>query len=147
MNDEQLIWEAYDKTTQENIELGIDGLMLCKRKLRGEGISYVIYDNKQTPTKMLGHLSGYEDKFGKFNGMFHLYQTELNEDTRNNPEYQNRGIYRTAIQKVANLYPNGLYVSEFEASSLLRNSLKKMSTYEFLNDDMYMKVLHIKPEE
>jgi hypothetical protein len=140
-----MIWEAYNKA-QETIELGIEGLVLRKRKLRGEGISYVIYDNSHSPIKMLGHLSGFEDKFGKHNGMFHLYKTELTEETRNDPQYQNRGIYRTAVQRVANLYPNGLYVSQFEASPQLRNSLKRMNTYEFLNDDRYIDVLHIKPE-
>lgn len=126
--------------------MGIDGLVLRKRKLKGNGIGYVIYDNTQSPIKMIGHLSGFEDKFGKFDGMFHLYQTEMTEEARSNSEYQNKGIYRTAVQKVANLYKNGLYVSEFEASRVLRDSLKRMSTYEFLNDDRYNKVLHIKPE-
>ena len=145
MNDEQMIWEAYEKS-QENIELGIDSLVIRKRKLKGDGIGYVIYDNTQLPIKMIGHLSGFEDKFGKFDGMFHLYQTEMTEEARSNPEYQNKGIYRTAVQKVANLYTNGLYVSDFEASTVLRNALKRMSTYEFLNDDRYIKVLHIKPD-
>jgi hypothetical protein len=57
-------------------------------------------------------------------------------------KYQNKNIYRTAIQKVANLYEKGLFVNKYEASSLLRNALKKMDTYELVNNE----VIIINPE-
>jgi hypothetical protein len=74
--------------------------------------------------------------------MFHLYKTELNTETRNDPKYQNKNIYKTAIQKVANLYSKGLFVNKYEASSLLRKSLEKMNTYKLVEDE----VITIKPE-
>jgi hypothetical protein len=122
---------------ENTIPLNIDNLYITKTKVR-DGISYIIYDNE----KMIGHISGFEQEFGQFEGMLHLYKTELNTETRNDPKYQNKNIYRTAIQKVANLYEKGLFVNKYEASSLLRNALKKMDTYELVNGD----VIIINPE-
>ena len=51
-------------------------------------------------------------------------------------KYQNKNIYRTAIQKVANLYSKGLFVNKYEASFSLRKSLEKMKTYELVNDEI-----------
>jgi hypothetical protein len=119
------------------IPLNIDDLYIIKTKA-GDGINYTIHDNE----KIIGHISGFEQEFGQFKDMFHLYKTELNTETRNDPKYQNKNIYKTAIQKVANLYSKGLFVNKYEASSSLRNSLKKMNTYELIEDE----VLTIKPE-
>jgi len=126
-----------DQITENTIPLNIDNLYITKTKVR-DGISYIIYDNE----KMIGHISGFEQEFGQFEGMFHIYKTELNTETRSDPKYQNKNIYRTAIQKVANLYKKGLFVNKYEASSLLRNALKKMDTYELVNDE----VIIINPE-
>ena len=123
--------------TENTIPLNIDNLHITKTKA-GDGINYTIHDNE----KIIGHISGFEQEFGPFENMFHLYKTELNKETRNDPKYQNKNIYRTAIQKVANLYKNGLFVNKYEASSLLRDSLKKMDTYELVNDE----VITIKPK-
>ena len=120
-----------------SIPLNIDNLYITKIKA-GDGINYIIFDNE----KMIGHISGFEQEFGQFKDMFHLYKTELNTEIKNDPKYQNKRIYRTAIQKVANLYSKGLFVNKYEASSSLRNSLKKMNTYELIEDE----VLTIKPE-
>jgi hypothetical protein len=122
---------------ENQIPLNIDNLYLTKVKA-GDGVNYIIRDNE----KMIGHISGFEQEFGQFKDMFHLYKTELTSETRNNPKYQNKNIYRTAIQKVANLYTNGLFVNKYEASSLLRKSLEKMNTHELVNDE----VITIKPE-
>ena len=119
------------------IPLNIDDIYVTKIKA-GDGINYIIYDNE----KMIGHISGFEQEFGQFKNMFHLYKTELKSETRNDQKYQNKNIYRTAIQKVANLYSKGLFVNKYEASSLLRKSLEKMKTYELVNDE----VITIKPE-
>jgi len=119
------------------IPLNIDDLYIIKTKA-GDGINYTIHDNE----KIIGHISGFEQEFGQFKDMFHLYKTELNTEIKNDPKYQNKRIYRTAIQKVANLYSKGLFVNKYEASSSLRNSLKKMNTYELIEDE----VLTIKPE-
>ena len=113
------------------IPLNIDDIYITKIKA-GDGINYIIYDNE----KMIGHISGFEQEFGQFKNMFHLYKTELKSETRNDQKYQNKNIYRTAIQKVANLYSKGLFVNKYEASSLLRNALKKMDTYELVNGDV-----------
>ena len=126
-----------NKIPPNAIPLNIDNLHITKTKA-GDGISYTIYDNE----KMIGHISGFEEEFGQFKDMFHLYKTELNKETRNDQKYQNKNIYRTAIQKVANLYEKGLFVNKYEASSLLRDSLKKMDTYELVNGD----VITINPE-
>ena len=123
--------------TENTIPLNIDNLHITKTKA-GDGINYTIHDNE----KIIGHISGFEQEFGQFKDMFHLYKTELNKETRNDPKYQNKNIYRTAIQKVANLYKNGLFVNKYEASSLLRDSLKKMDTYELVNNE----VIIINPE-
>ena len=122
---------------ENQIPLNIDNIYLTKVKA-GDGVNYIIRDNE----KMIGHISGFEQEFGQFKDMFHLYKTELNTETRNDPKYQNKKIYKTAIQKVANLYSKGLFVNKYEASSLLRDSLKKMDTYELVNDE----VITIKPE-
>ena len=122
---------------ENQIPLNIDNLYLTKVKA-GDGVNYIIRDNE----KMIGHISGFEQEFGQFKDMFHLYKTELTSETRSDPKYQNKNIYRTAIQKVANLYEKGLFVNKYEASSLLRDSLKKMDTYELVNDE----VITIKPE-
>jgi hypothetical protein len=122
---------------ENQIPLNIDNLHITKVKA-GDGVNYIIRDNE----KMIGHISGFEQEFGQFKDMFHLYKTELTSETRNNPKYQNKNIYRTAIQKVANLYTNGLFVNKYEASSLLRKSLEKMNTHELVNDE----VITIKPE-
>jgi hypothetical protein len=122
---------------ENQIPLNIENLYLTKVKA-GDGVNYIIRDNE----KMIGHISGFEQEFGQFKDMFHLYKTELTSETRNNPKYQNKNIYRTAIQKVANLYEKGLFVNKYEASSLLRDSLKKMNTHELVNDE----VITIKPE-
>ena len=122
---------------ENQIPLNIENLYLTKVKA-GDGVNYIIRDNE----KMIGHISGFEQEFGQFKDMFHLYKTELNKETRNDQKYQNKNIYRTAIQKVANLYTNGLFVNKYEASSLLRKSLEKMNTHELVNDE----VITIKPE-
>jgi hypothetical protein len=122
---------------ENQIQLNIDNLHITKIKA-GDGVNYIIRDNE----KMIGHISGFEQEFGEFKDMFHLYKTELNKETRNDQKYQNKNIYRTAIQKVANLYTNGLFVNKYEASSLLRKSLEKMNTHELVNDE----VITIKPE-
>lgn len=144
MNDESLIWEAYNSTNRmKPIPLEIDNLFLIKRKA-GDGYNYGIFDYSEKPRKMIGHISGFEKDYGKFNGMFHLYRTELTEEARQDPKYHNKGIYRTAIQKVANLYPKGLYVHTWEASILLQKSLAKMDTYSFVNNETYDNVIFIK---
>jgi len=146
MNDEQLIWEAYNNTqTTNTIPLGIDDLFIVKQKV-GDGFSYKIYDQSENGKKMIGHISGFDCEYPRYKGMFHLYRTELTEETRNDPMYHGKGIFRTAIQKVANLYPRGLYVGKFEASRLLRSSLEKMPTYEFVDNETYDKVIFIKPQ-
>ena len=122
---------------ENSIPLNIDDIYIIKTKA-GDGINYTIHDNE----KIIGHISGFEQEFGQFKDMFHLYKTEINTETRNDPKYQNKKIYKTAIQKVANLYSKGLFVNKYEASSSLRNSLKKMNTYELIEDE----VLTIKPE-
>ena len=119
------------------IPLNIDDIYVTKIKA-GDGINYIIYDNE----KMIGHISGFEQEFGQFKNMFHLYKTELTSETRNDQKYQNKNIYRTAIQKVANLYSKGLFVNKYEASLSLRRSLEKMDTHELVNDE----VITIKPE-
>jgi hypothetical protein len=144
MNDEGLIWEAYKRLAP--ISLGIDKISIVKRKA-GDGFNYGIFDNSVKPRKMIGHISGFEKDYGKFKGMFHLYKTELTEEARKDPLYHNKGIYRTAIQKVANLYPNGLYVATWEASILLQKSLAKMPTYQLVNDEIYDNIIFIKPEK
>ena len=122
---------------ENQIPLNIDNIYLTKVKA-GDGVNYIIRDNE----KMIGHISGFEQEFGQFKNMFHLYKTELTSETRNDQKYQNKNIYRTAIQKVANLYEKGLFVNKYEASSLLRDSLKKIDTYELVNDE----VITNKPE-
>lgn len=122
---------------ENKIPLNIDGIYITKTKAK-DGINYIIFDNN----KIIGHISGFEQEFGQFKDMFHLYKTELTSETRNDPKYQNKNIYRTAIQKVANLYTNGLFVNKYEASSLLRKSLEKMNTYKLVKDE----VITIKPE-
>ena len=119
------------------IPLNIDDIYVAKIKA-GDGINYIIYDNE----KMIGHISGFEQEFGQFKNMFHLYKTELTSETRNDQKYQNKNIYKTAIQKVANLYEKGLFVNKYEASLSLRRSLEKMDTHELVNDE----VITIKPE-
>jgi muconolactone delta-isomerase len=146
MNDEQLIWEAYSAIKKPKpISLGIDNLVLIKRKA-GDVYNYVIFDYSEKPRKMIGHISGFESDYGRYKDTFHLYKTELTEETRKNPKYHNKGIYRTAIQKVANLYPNGLYVRKMEASGELQRSLAKMPTYEFIDNEVYLKDIFIRPE-
>lgn len=145
MNDEELIWEAYTARLKP-IPLGIDNLVLIKRK-SGDGFNYGIFDYSEKPRKMIGHISGFESDYGRYKDTFHLYRTELTEETRNDPKYHNKGIYRTAIQKVANLYPNGLYVGQFEASIKLQRSLAKMPTYEFIDNEVYLKDIFIRPEK
>ena len=144
MNDEKLIWEAYEKL--KPIALGIDKLSVNKRKA-GDGVNYGIFDNSLKPRKMIGHISGFEEDYGRFKDMFHLYRTELTEEARQESNYHNKGIYRTAIQKVANLYPNGLYVATWEASPILQKSLAKMPTYEFINNEVYDNIIFIRPEK
>lgn len=143
MSDEKLIWEAYEKV--KPISLGIDKLSVNKRKA-GDGVNYGIFDNSLKPRKMIGHISGFEGDYGRFKDTFHLYRTELTEEARRDPNYHNKGIYRTAIQKVADLYPNGLYVATWEASSLLQKSLAKMPTYEFVNNEVYDNIIFIRPQ-
>ena len=126
-----------NKIPPNSIPLNIDNLYITKIKA-GDGINYIIFDNE----KMIGHISGFEQEFGQFKDMFHLYKTELTSETRNDQKYKNKNIYRTAIQKVANLYSKGLFVNKYEASSLLRNALKKMDTHELVNGD----VIIINPE-
>ena len=146
MNDEQMIWEAYSNTQNtNNIPLGIDNLFIVKQKA-GDGVSYKIFDQSENGKKMIGHISGFESEYPRYKGMFHLYRTELTQEAREDSKYHNKGIYRTALQKVANLYPKGLYVGQFEASRMLRNSLAKMPTYEFVDNEVYDKVIFIKPE-
>jgi hypothetical protein len=128
---------SFKQFIENQIPLNIDNLHITKIKA-GDGVNYIIRDNE----KMIGHISGFEQEFGQFKDMFHLYKTELTSETRNNPKYQNKNIYRTAIQKVANLYTNGLFVNKYEASSLLRKSLEKMNTHELVNDE----VIIINPE-
>jgi len=65
------------------IPLNIDNLHITKTKA-GDGINYTIYDNE----KIIGHISGFEQEFGQFKDMFHLYKTELNKETRSDPKYQ-----------------------------------------------------------
>jgi hypothetical protein len=77
-----------------SIPLNIDNLYITKIKA-GDGINYIIYDNE----KMIGHISGFEQEFGQFKDMFHLYKTELTYETRNDQKYKNKPIYRTAIQR------------------------------------------------
>ena len=120
------------------IPLNIDDIYITKIKA-GDGINYIIYDNE----KMIGHISGFEQEFGQFKDMFHLYKTELTSETRNDQKYKNKPIYRTAIQKVANLYDKGLFVNKYEASLSLRKSLEKMDTHELVNDE----VITIKPKK
>lgn len=152
MNDEQLIWNEYKLIRESHIvrpkpiPLGIDNLVLIKRKA-GDGFSYGIFDYSEKPRKMIGHISGFESDYGRYKDTFHLYKTELTEETRNDPKYHNKGIYRTAIQKVANLYPKGLYVGQFEASIKLQRSLAKMPTYEFIDNETYLKDIFIRPEK
>ena len=127
-----------NKIPPNAILLNIDNLYIIKTKA-GDGINYTIHDNE----KMIGHISGFEQEFGQFKDMFHLYKTELTSETRNDQKYKNKPIYRTAIQKVANLYDKGLFVNKYEASLSLRGSLKKMDTYELVNDE----VITIKPKK
>jgi hypothetical protein len=123
---------------ENKIPLNIDGIYITKTKAK-DGINYIIFDNN----KIIGHISGFEQEFGQFKDMFHLYKTELTSETRKEPKYQNKNIYRTAIQKVANLYTNGLFVNKYEASLSLRKSLEKMDTHELVNDE----VITIKPKK
>jgi hypothetical protein len=130
--------ESKKQFMENKIPLNIDNLYITKTKA-GDGINYIILDNE----KMIGHISGFEQEFGQFKDMFHLYKTELTSETRNDQKYQNKNIYKTAIQKVANLYKNGLFVNKYEASLSLRKSLEKMDTHELVNDE----VITIKPKK
>ena len=148
----------------ENIPLGIDSINLVKKKA-GDGINYEIKDGDVN----LGWLAGFENEYGSIPGygekekMFHLYNTgmmsasadsgfvrgEVDERVRDE-KYKKKGIYRTAVQKVANQYPLGLYVYNWEVSRMLRRSLAKMGTYIEIDDEDgssggWYKTLIIKP--
>jgi hypothetical protein len=91
--------------------------VLRKQKI-GEGTAYVI----KVDGKQVGHLSGFEDVPDR--GDFHLYKTELSDEA-----LRGTGLFRTVVQQVANKYARGLWVYRWEASTALRKSLAKMSTY------------------
>ena len=71
-----------NKIPPNAIPLNIDNLYIIKTKA-GDGINYTIHDNE----KMIGHISGFEQEFGQFKNMFHLYKTELTSETRNDQKY------------------------------------------------------------
>ncbi len=149
---------------RNGIFLGIDDIYLVKLKA-GDGYRYEIRDYGLEPFVYLGWLAGFEGKYGEISGygkkedMFHLYNTGMvsksastgwygkQYDVRADDEkYHGKGIYRAAVQMVANVYPKGLYVRKGEASRFLQNSLSKMPTYsEFSEKDGFDKILVIKP--
>ena len=91
------------------------------------GVSYKI----KTGGVVTGHLTGVERVSM---GDFHLTHTELREQERGT------GLYRAAVQRVADMYPEGLFVNTWEASRALRTSLAKMPTYELKGE-----VIRIRP--
>lgn len=146
------------KDSGARMPLGIDNIYLVKKKA-GDGVRYEIRD--KSGNVYLGWLAGFENKYGSIPGygekeeMFHLYNTGMMSASKDwdvkkidprvdDDKYKNRGIYRKAVQMVANLYPKGLYVRRGEASSLLRQSLAKMDTYAEYGDPDD-KILVIKP--
>lgn len=149
---------------RNGISLGIEDIYLIKLKA-GDGLMYEIRDYGLKPYVVLGWLAGFEGKYGEIEGygkkeeMFHLYNTGMvaksvssgwlskAHDVRaDDIKYRGRGIYRAAVQAVANLYPRGLYVRKGEASSFLRDSLRKMATYEeFDESGGFDTILVIKP--
>ena len=81
----------------------------------GDGVAYKIMDGKE----MVGHLSGFE----KADGSFHLYKTEITDATK-----RGSGLYQQAVQTVADQYPNGMFVEDFQSSPALKKALSKMPT-------------------
>ena len=156
--------ESVGRKPRNGISLGIEDIYLIKLKSR-DGFRYEIRDYGLEPYVILGWLAGFEGKYGEIPGygkkeeMFHLYNTGmmaksassgwLNKahDVRaDDSKYRGKGIFRAAVQAVANLYPRGLYVRKGEASRLLQNSLKKMATYEeFGESGDFDTMLVIKP--
>jgi hypothetical protein len=159
--------ESVVRKPRNGISLGIEDIediYLVKLKV-GDGYKYEIRDYGLKPPVILGWLAGFENGYGNITGygkkdeMFHLYNTGMMaksasegwlpgkvDERANDPKYLGKGIYRAAVQAVANLYPKGLYLRKGEASNSLQNSLKKMSTYQEFGESGYWdKILVIKP--
>jgi len=91
----------------------------------GDGYAFKIMVGR----KRVGHLSGFE-----VGDSFHLYKTELSDEG-----LRGTGLYRKAAQQVADQYPGGMWVHEWEASRALKLSLAKMDTYEKVDDRLYVR--------
>lgn len=93
------------------------------RQKIGDGVAFKI----MVDGDFVGHISGFSnDLLGKYDKIFHVYKTELSDDT-----LRGTGLYQKALQQVADTWENGAYVFKWEASPALQKAITKMPSYEY----------------
>jgi len=96
-----------------------------RKTKKGDGFSHQIMVGR----KRVGHISGFEEerkRGGAYVRCFHIYRTEVSDES-----LRGTGMYREAVQRVANQYEGGAYVHRWEASRALQESLRRMPTHDF----------------
>lgn len=103
----------------------------------GDGVAHKIFVNDA----FVGHISGFEEPdVTKVNGEWvstdrlQIYKTELSHEP-----LKGTGLYRKALQQVADQYPGGAYTFEWWSSTALKKSIRKMPTFEQEGDRMFVR--------
>lgn len=99
---------------------------LTRARKAGDGIKHAILSDG----KEVGNISGFER-----NNAFHMYRVGLRDDSG----AHGTGLFQRAAQEVANKYPEGSFVHEWEASPALKKALAKMPTREQVGDRIYVR--------